>query len=139
MKKLFFIEILLICALGILLAFTIIFFKSVSLNYISLNNLENDFPNGVPTEIYNQISTNIKHWTILAIISLIGVFIIFITIILTAINYIPIFKPITDKYVTWATARKADKQAKTNGIPEAKKKQRIADLEKELNELKKDE
>lgn len=139
MKKTVIIEILLLFVFGFLLAILTMFFRSLQNNIQGLNMLESFNNPDYYGESIDLTKKTINTDIIYIVFTILSCFADIAVIVLIAIKDFPVFQPIVDKYTAWATARKADNQAKANEVAEAKKQQRIADLEKELNELKKDE
>lgn len=131
MKRVIFIEILLIFILSFLLVATISYWKNVEflVNYYN-NHLQdtvswNDFVSAY------GFDNNLTY----SIISLIAVLANLIAIILITTKNFPVFKPLVDKY----NARKQKHAQAKAERAEIEKQKRIEQLETELEELKKDE
>lgn len=130
MKRVIVVELLLIFIFAIGLMWSILSIQSCINAYENITFVPNQ------AEFFRDYFNNQLVKTIFTFLATIADL---VAIILIAIKDFPVFKPLVDKYSAWTTARKAAKHAKSEKAANEKKQQRIADLEKALNELKKDD
>lgn len=132
MKKIILIEIILIAILVILIASNVCFIDLAIQNKKALNELNNDLTLFNQT-LYDSINSYFIKYIIYSIFSALACIADLAIIVLIAIKDFPCFKPLLDKL----NAHKQAHQAALADKAEADKQARIAKLESELEELKK--
>ena len=125
MKKTIIVEILLLFVLAVLLAFCIKIW-----NYIALLI---EWATGVDEASASYVYESVYIALPYSLLTLIALPITLFVIILIALKDLPVFKPLADKL----TARKEKRTQAKAERAEADKQARIAELENELEELKK--
>ena len=119
-------KIILAIFIELLLLYNLIFSLYGSAKYIQTIILLSDYPAELNDYLMHYIS-----WIVLYFVSTITSLTV---MVLVAIKDFPVFKPLIEKFNNWNFRRKQTKAAQK----QKNKEKRIAKLEKELTELKKD-
>lgn len=128
MKKTVIVEILLVFVLAILLMWTALNIQYICNEVMMIDYYKTNFPDHI--EFIELIELQ-KTWVVYHIVELVFTSIALCAdiaaIIIIAVKPLPGINPLVEKYQTWSAAHK-----------QAAKAKRIAELENELDELKKD-
>lgn len=137
MKKTLIIELILTIVFAITLAVAIYFWKGVqtTINAINLFKSHNDnFYSQIIEDYYISLKPLIGYGTV----SLLALLADLAAMVLIAIKDFPVFKPLVEKLQAKSQARKHSKEQAKAARAEANKQAKIAELESQLEELKKD-
>lgn len=133
MKKTIIVEVCLLIAVAVLLMWTVINILYVCNAVINIDFYKTNYPDHIST-IELQETWLVQHIVEL-IFTIIGIFVNIAAMIIIAVKPLTGISPLVEKYRAWAERRKGNKEQKRKN----QKQEQIAELEKKLNDLKKDE
>lgn len=135
MKRTIFIESILLFVLIMVILFTIKFFNQVYICLDNLNALSHMGSDNDVAKLIAMTNKNLVNWSLYGAFAIVTAIATLIVMVIIAIKDFPVFKPIVDKLNTKRDVRK-EQRAERAAIA---KQDRIAKLQAELDELKKDE
>lgn len=140
MKKTIFIEVLLAFVFCAAVATTVYFFKAVSTTLNSIEYLKTAYMDEQQRqELISLLRDNITTFLSYGIPSLLAALATVAAGILIALKDFPVFKPFVDRLAAKHAERKQRRNEQKTAQAEENRQARIASLQAELDELKKDE